>query len=421
MGEGKMLAESEWSPLREVLMHHPGVELEYAMTAPGPFLFERPFNIPRARMEHVGLQDTLREQGVRVRILRDEFLRRCDESSEFRKKLEEIVLETVKFYGPVEIAREQRKRFVSSLPGLDSETLLHFLTLEPSVDLRKYGDTQYPSIYSNLPLANLYFMRDQQAVSKSSVIMGRMRKLQRMKEVKITEIFFREFYRDQRICRVSDGFFEGGDFMPAGDFALIGTGPRSDLKGTSQILDFGIDFNEVGIVDNPLYDFMSEEERNSMVNMHLDTYFNLADHDIAVTSEELCRRAMVDIYSREGEGFVKDRRMDLLSYLKEKGFQIINLRISEQMSYSSNFLTLSPSRIVAVNSSGVLEKLMKGNYFPEKVRYAIQRDLEKNGNLLFPKSLGIREHSIDVLDVDLSEITGGYGGAHCMTATLRRG
>ncbi|MCL5665353.1 MAG: arginine deiminase family protein [Candidatus Thermoplasmatota archaeon] len=416
-----MLSESEWSPLREVMMHYPGVELEYAMTAPGPFLFERPFNIPKARREHENLQEILRKNGVKVRILKDEFLWRCEQNPEFRRKLEEIVLDTVKFYGPLEIAREQKKKFVTNLPDLDSETLLHFLTLEPSVDLRKDGEMEYPTIYSNLPLANLYFMRDQQAVSKNSVIMGRMRKLQRMKEVSITAIFFKEFYGDKIMHHITRGFFEGGDFMPAKDFALIGTGPRSDIDGVSQILDFGLDFDEIVVVNNPLYDFMGNEQKRSMVNMHLDTYFNLADRDLAITSEELCSRAGIDIYYRDGDVFTKAGSSDLLSFLRDKGFEIINLRISEQMSYSSNFLTISPSKIVAVKSSSVLEKLMSGSYFPENLREVIINDLKRNGNVLFPENRDVKDRALDVQEIDLSEITGGYGGAHCMTATLKRG
>lgn len=186
-------------------------------------------------------------------------------------------------------------------------------------------------------------------------------------------------------------------------------------------MDFGLDFDEIVVVNNPLYDFMGNEQKRSMVNMHLDTYFNLADRDLAITSEELCSRAGIDIYYRDGDVFTKAGSSDLLSFLREKGFEIINLRISEQMSYSSNFLTISPSKIVAVKSSSVLEKLMSGSYFPENLREAIINDLKRNGNILFPENRDVKDRALDVQEIDLSEITGGYGGAHCMTATLKRG
>ena len=190
-----MRIRAEWNQLRSVIMHRPGVEIEYAMLAPKPFLFERSFRTSRAVEEHIGLERTLHDNGVKVSILKDEIVRRANDSSEFRRGLEERVEQNAMFYGEIAHTELARKDFFRNIHGLDAENLFHFLTLEPSVDLKKTESLQYPTIYSNIPLANLYFMRDQQIVSSDGVVIGSMRSLQRRKETEITDFFFSQVFR----------------------------------------------------------------------------------------------------------------------------------------------------------------------------------------------------------------------------------
>lgn len=419
-----MSVNAEWEQLRDVLIHRPGVEVEYAMLAPGPFLFERPFNVARARQEHIRLEEILKENGINVRVMRSEFRNRSEGNEEFRKKLENKVLETVKFSGIDGSVKKEKEKFKNHLKFLDPENLLHFLTLEPSIDLDKEedGEVDYPTIYSNLPLANLYFMRDQQAMANDTVIIGRMKKKQRMKEVEITQFFFNEFYGGENIFKVGgDGTFEGGDFIPAGNFALIGIGPRTNLDGAMQIISGAkLKFKEFAVVENPVYDFMESSKRSTMVNMHIDTYFNIADNGLAVTSTQLCKRANTTVYALDDDTPTVIQKTTLFDYLKEIGYDFIDLRISEQMSYSSNFLTIKPGRIIAVNTSEVLKKLLSGGHFDPQLLDRVQKDLNSNGNTMFPDSKAVKEYGLDVVRAELSELTGGYGGAHCMTASLRR-
>lgn len=419
-----MSIKAEWERLSEVLIHRPGVEVEYAMLAPGPFLFERPFNVAKARDEHMNLEELLKENGVKVRLMREEFRNLSNSNRDFREKLEEKVLNNVKFFGTIDSASKASERFRDNIRVLDPENLLHFLTLEPSIDLKKEGagEVDYPTMYSNLPLANLYFMRDQQAIADDTVIIGRMRKKQRKKEVEITDFYFTEFFGEDRMIRIAeDASFEGGDFIPAGDFALIGTGPRTDMNGAMQVVRSGkLGFREYAIVENPVYDFMKSETRSSMINMHLDTYFNIADSGLAVTSTQLCRKAKTFVYAVENGEVKLVATTNLFDYLKEKGYSFLDLRISEQLSYSSNFLTLGPRKIIAVNAGNVLKRLLTGGHFDPAIRDRVQKDIQANGEAFFPDSKAVRDSGIDVIKAELSELTGGYGGAHCMTASLRR-
>lgn len=421
-----MRVTAEWHSLKKVLIHRPGTEIDYAMLSPRPFLFERPYKTRVAIKEHESLENTLKENGVKVEVLSDFIMDSADNDPEFRKALENKVLSMVRYYGNIESAEAAQKELKRNLSILDSSTLAKIMTLEPSIDLKLdvAEGLEYPTVYSNLPLANLYFMRDQQAVTPGGVIIGNMKRKQRMKEPEITEFVLSEAMHEKNLHRITgNGVFEGGDFMPADKFCMIGIGSRTNFDGAMQAISSGfLDYDEVAIVENPLYDFMENLPKDPMVNMHLDTYFNIAGDGVAVGAEELMKKAKVSIYSgRKSEEVAPIEETTLYEYLKSKSFNFIKLGVAEQLSYSSNFLTLSDRKIVTVNVSSVLERLLSEHVFPKNVESEVKSDLNKRGKeSLFPNRKEIRELGIDNIPVKLSELTGGYGGAHCMTAALER-
>ena len=422
-----MSVRAEWNNLREVIMHRPGVEIDYAMLAPKPFLFERPYKTTMAVKEHEKLERYLKEAGVRVKLLKDVVMEMFESSGKFREIFLEKILKIVRYEGDKESVSREEKAFRDNISVLDPSTLFNLMLIEPSVLLKSEGETgpDYPSVNSNLPLANLYFMRDQQAVSNGGIFFGRMRMRQRQKENSITEFILRSVYenREQFKSISSSGYFEGGDFMPAGDYAIIGTGSRSDLDGALAFINSGISSaKEFLVVENPIYDFMEKEPRDQMINMHLDTYFNFVSKDAAVTSPVLAKKAKGTIYSHSDGAPKKVSSTTLSAYLKSKGVEIIPLSIAEQLSYSSNFLTLKENHLLAVDSSKVLRKLISQNVFSPSTLAAIEHVLNvEGGSNMFPRSKASKDYGLDFVTANLSELTGGYGGAHCMTASIIRG
>lgn len=422
----EMRIKAEWHKLKKVMMHRPGTEIDYAMLSPRPFLFERPFRTRVAIEEHQQLENTLRENGVQVEILSDFVMNRADNDEAFRKAFEQKVLSLVRFYGNIDSAEAAQAELEKNLSILDSSTLFKIMTLEPAIDLKLdvSEGLEYPTVYSNLPLANLYFMRDQQAVAPGGVLVGNMKRKQRMRESEITEFVLKEAFNEDNLYRITgNGIFEGGDYMPANDFCMIGIGSRTNLDGALQALASGyLEYDEVAIVENPIYDFMEGLPKDPMVNMHLDTYFNIAGDGIAVGSSELMKKAKVSIYPGKLEDEMKPlQETTLYDYLKSKDYNIIELGVSEQLSYSSNFLTLADRRIVTVNVSNVLNRLLTEHVFPDNVEKEVLKDMEKKGkDNLFPNRKEIKDLGIENIPVNLSELTGGYGGAHCMTAALER-
>lgn len=414
-----MEIKSEWGRLKRVIMHRPGTEITYAMLAPKPFLFERPFNYSIADREHKNLQAVLEENGVHVDILEDLIVNTADKNSSFRKKLEDKILSLVNFYGTSESMENARRDLEKNIEYIDSLSLFQALIMEPSIDLKEYvTGIQYPRVYSNLPLANLYFMRDQQAVS-SGVLIGNMKMQQRRRETDITSFVFKEIL-GAKLKRIENGFFEGGDFIPAGNFCLIGTGNRTNESGAIEAMNSGIfDFDRIVIISNPLYGFM--DGHDLMVNMHLDTYFNIPAAGTVITSVELAKSAQATVYIKNTDGkYSGDSRTTLYEFMKGEGYNFIDLGISEQLSYSSNFLTVSDGKIIAIDSARVIEKLLAENVFDDITREHIVTDMRLRKGKMFPDRKEVYNSGIDVIKIDLSEITGGYGGAHCMTSAVDR-
>ncbi|MGC1122622.1 MAG: hypothetical protein WBA22_16185 [Candidatus Methanofastidiosia archaeon] len=52
-----------------------------------------------------------------------------------------------------------------------------------------------------------------------------------------------------------------------------------------------------------------------------------------------------------------------------------------------------------------------------------EKDYEdlKNEGQFFPHKKEVYQHGIDAYPLILTNLTGGYGGAHCMTCALKRG
>ncbi|MGC8671965.1 MAG: arginine deiminase family protein [Thermoplasmata archaeon] len=417
-----MKAKAEWLKLKEIMIHRPSVEIEYAMLAPKPFLFERVFNVPKAVEEHMKLEEILKENGINVHRLDKEIINKSDNSETFRKMILDYLLKKVHFYGTIEDSSDAEKNFRKNVEFFDSKTLFDLMVLEPSIILKSNNDHtfDYPSVYSNLPLANLYFMRDQQAVADNGIIIGNMKMEQRKREIDITKFVIENVFEIKDAFEIDKkGHFEGGDFMPAGDFSIIGIGSRTDEEGAYQAMFSGkIDSDEIFIVENPVYDFAKE---NKMVNMHLDTYFNIAGNGIAITSTYLAKIARGTIYSKESRAnYKKSGESTLFEYLKSKDFNFIDLSIPEQLAYSSNFLTLADRKIITVNVRKVIERLLSEKAFNIQTEEVVISELNKLGSDIFPNRMDVKKEGIDFINADLIELTGGYGGAHCMTATLER-
>jgi arginine deiminase len=405
------------------------MEAFFGLLEPYASLYERVFSLSRARHEHEELVDTLRSGfGVHVDDLDQLLLQMAGRNPNVAEELQNRVVETVGFTGPG--AAKARTRFLDTVKKLDGEQLIQILTLAPSLRFERGRGSRSVASYTTLrvPLTNLFFMRDQQAITDRGIVIGRLAKPQRRRETEITSFAWRAS-GEPPVAQVERGTFEGGDFLPAGGFALVGTGDRSNATGVRELMEKGLGFSEVAVVHQPRHPLLDRPD--PMVNMHLDTYLNFPAEGVAVGHREMLATARVEVYVRDAQTYHLLRETTLLSYLEaDHGFRIIPISTLEQLCYASNFLTIR-DRVIVVpdvvrNAERVLSNLRQvaerdpGRYHRLYLRAAREFTELRAEDQFFPRKPEARDAGIQSVRVGLENLTGAFGGAHCLTATLER-
>jgi arginine deiminase len=130
------------------------------------------------------------------------------------------------------------------------------------------------------------------------------------------------------------------------------------------------------------------------------------------------------MYRKENE------ESNLHDFIKGKGFDIINITTLEQMSYASNFLCIKDGTILAVEVERIVKDVLNNlaaMAAKDPTRYGrlldqAKKDYDslKSEGGFFPHKKEIYEHGIDAYPIIIRNLTGGYGGAHCMTCALTR-
>ena len=422
-------ARAEWDTLRHVLVHEPGIEVFFALLAPDAHLYQRFFNHHEARWEHRQLCDLLHNNfGVRVHHLKTTLMEEAGVPGAIRDSLVALAgrrLGDDRARMTAQGTEDVEGGTGSAVPleERDPEHLFRIIVLNPALGHGRGGHVRLVS-----PLHNLYFMRDQQAATDRGICMGRMATRERSEEVEVSALGLRALGVGP-VHGVSGGRFEGGDFIPAGGFALVGCGSRTNPEGVRGLLAGGMGFDEVAVVREPRHPLIGG--RDHMVNMHLDTYLNFPKEGVAVGSPALLREGRVTVFHRSGEGY--ERSGDhgtVLDYLREKEFDLIGITTLEQLCFSSNFLTVRDGACITPDA-GTLAPVMLRR-LSEKAR----ADPGKYGRLLsqaehdyqvlkadagfFPHKKAVYAHGLEMTTAILTNATGGYGGAHCMTCVIAR-
>jgi arginine deiminase len=418
-------ARAEWETLRHILVHEPGIEVFFALLDPGAHLYERFFSHHEARWEHRQLCDLLHNSfGVRVHHLKTALMEEAGEPGPVRDRLVALAGRRLGD-GRTQANGGHRGGDLPTVPlsMRDPEHLFRIAVLNPSVGHGPAGKFRLVN-----PLPNLYFMRDQQAATDRGICMARMATPERAEEVAVTSLGLAAVGIEP-VHRVGRGRFEGGDFLPAGDFALVGCGSRTNPEGVQDLLGGGIGTWEVAVVREPQHPLVTG--RDHMVNMHLDTSLNFPKEGVAVGSPALLREAKVTVWRRSGDGYERaGPGGNLIEYLGSKGFELIEITTLEQLCYSTNFLCVRDGACVSQDASALAPIVLRR--LGEKAR----ADPGKYGRLLsqaehdyqsmkaesefFPHRREVYAHGLEMTTLLLTNATGGYGGAHCMTCVLSR-
>ncbi len=409
---GMVGSSAEWLDAKTVVVHTPGDEIFFGLAHPAAALFERPFSMEGARSEHSNFICQMAGNGVRVLRLVDILLAgTIDDKTRAPKPgpelngLRTIALESLRYDTkalPGKLAADQAAYKKDVINKLHPRELVSIIMQQPKISLHstKGHNTGLKAVYTADPVMNLYFMRDQVITTLKGLVIGHFNASQRELETKIVRFAYKKLgitpvYEVSGTARL-----EGGDFIPAGDTALIGQGLRTNAEAVRQMLKgdvFGT--KRVAVV---------KDTWKNQDQMHLDTYFNIIDRNLAVIVEERVdqrdssgkivkasdpvKKSLVDLYEMKNGKYAKTGSdIPFQKFLEDDlKMKLIPVSNADQLKYGINFVSLGAKKVLAIDG----------------VSSAYKERLAAEG--------------VDATWMNFSNLIGGYGAAHCTTQVIRR-
>lgn len=382
---------AEYDRLTHVRAHRPGLELWAGALDPETNLFDAPLPPAQAAREHERMTDALAAAGVEVHLLADDLAA--------AGVLADLVAEYVDVPEGLDATEATAAFDASETLGLVlSQARLTRANDRTSVELRE-------------PISNTLFQSDTVVVGDEGPVLCEMAEPVRQDELPIVrrawEGLGAEFTHEMTRP------LEGGEFLPADEFALLGVsaeidGEESVIRTTyeagREFLAAGaVGFEEVGLVRAPLAADRHHREAHGIGSrvLHLLGWCNFAAEGLAVTDPTLAEHATVDVFRKTDEGYAFDRSTSTLSYLEEKGYDIVEMGPKER--WAANFLTVDDGVVVPMHRTDADDE-----YDPD-LNSTIER-LKERGVEVLPDGEGVPE----------GVLTRGAGGINCMTVPLER-
>ncbi|OQX29715.1 MAG: arginine deiminase [Spirochaeta sp. LUC14_002_19_P3] len=402
--QASLSVQSEIGPLRKVLLHRPGRELE---TLTPQFLEELLFDdipwLERIQEEHDQFADTLRTRGCKVYYYTD-LLADILRTDNVREELLNQVLTYSR------IPDEQQRRIIRDyLNGKRAaelaEILIGGLRKEdvPRKDNEKrlshYIRDGFP--YCINPLPNLYFTRDPGTIIGTGIAINAMKTAARSRESLILNFIYRRhpLFAETRQLWYSpeDGdSIEGGDILVLSPRALaIGCSARTSSTGIEKLAA------RLFVNNSGIQEILVLHIPNARAFMHLDTVFTMLDfdkfiiypgieHSIQVFHLSPSSKKGVHIQARESlaDALKSVLKLPALNLVPSGGGDYFTAA-REQWNDSANTLALAPGIVITY-----------------------KRNFHSNETL--------RRNGIEVVEIEGSELVRGRGGPRCMSMPLER-
>jgi arginine deiminase len=405
----------EVAPLKEVLVWgEPGVEALLGQLLPrSRSLFFSYYEVTEARAEFRRMQAQIETEGVKVIRAKDAAAQSLNGRNqpnfpESIRDLERLLLQHADEY--YETFRQAKARDFAQ-EGIPHSIDTIYLQVKEDVrrilaeDVEMYGEdaairlNHRLSLAQPLPLANIFYGRDQSQALADQLVLTRLKWHIRRPEVRVfKEALTALGYSD--LTEVEKGTLEGGDVCILDDTCYIGVGARTTLdavKSLSRKIGPALERSGIQIVavvnkrhleEAALYGAPTDEH---MRIMHLDMFWiPLRLNLVMAYGVEVDQRQVVRITSNSGQ-IVTEELGSFRKYLAGKGIEILEVNEQEQHNFATNLLNLGNDTVILALSKN--ERIMA--------------ELERRG--------------FRVMSAELNKLVNGAGAIHCLTAPLRRG
>ena len=374
---------AEWTPIRSLYTHRPGIETSLASLDYNTNLFHDVFDLEKAQNQHDEFTSTLASENIKV-----------ISSYDLTKYINSEDLAPFITFDE-SFTKDQKSKLIDSYISHNKQ--LDLLLTKPSIKRISANNQDIINQFSiNNPLGNFLYARDPIfQTGEKRFHLSNLKFNVRKQEANIMELLFNKLNLHSNISISIDKFnqqvdtIEGGEVVPAGDTIIIGVeSHRTNLNSVYELMKTNsIGHSNVVLVISPV---KTQEE------MHIDTWFNIIDEDLYIGSQRFF-----------------DNPIDILYYERnENGYYLLNKEISDFKTLLENKLKMKK---ISINDKQQKDLMSNGLTISPKKYIMIGGKPTSQG---FKKSL--EKHGVEVISVELDELTEGHGGAHCMTQPIQR-
>lgn len=396
---------SEIVPLKRVMLHRPGAELENLMPDYlEDLLFDDIPFLAQAQQEHDFFSKVLVENGCEVVYLEDLAAETLQLSGCKEAFLDDYLQETK--IQDQDVLNEVRDYFLSikderafidqTMAGLKKQDL----SISKTASLSAMRENDYPFIID--PMPNLYFTRDPFAIIGHSISLNRMFSETRRRETLYGQYIFKHHPQFAKPSvnflydREEPARIEGGDQLVLSQHVLaIGISQRTEVHSIEKIAE-NIFSMEPSFEHILAFDIGSERKF-----MHLDTVFTMIDKDKFTIHPEIEGELTLFSITKQGQEIKVVEEKDTLDHILCRyldlpavelircGGDDITAAAREQWNDGSNTLAIAPGEVIVYDRNTITNQLLA--------------------------EAGIKLHQIPG-----SELVRGRGGPRCMSMPFIR-